>query len=337
VARRTPRKIAAPRKVSSRWRRDSRYVLYRGDCLKLLKKLPAQSVKLIVTSPPYCIGKSYEKNRKAEKFLPQLKKIMPELYRVLRVGGSICWQIGYHVDKRVVTPLDYFVYQLTSEFKTMRLRNRIVWTFGHGLHADDRFSGRHETILWFTKGKRYRFFLDAVRELQKYPGKRHYKGDNKGKLSGNPKGKNPSDVWQIPNVKANHVEKTVHPCQFPIALAQRLIAALTRRGELVLDPFSGVGSTAAAAATLGRDFVGAEVSARYHKIALKRLTEAIRGRLVYRPSGRPIYKPKSGTPLTTVPPNWKMFSLGRSGENGANGHRASHAWQRPKRKRSAAR
>src|ERR1041384_3300304 len=93
-------------------------------------------------------------------------------------------------------------------------------------------------FLRYSKGRRYRFDLNAVRVPQKYPGKKHYKGPKKGKLSGNPKGKNPSDVWEIPNVKSRHVEKTKHPCQFPVALVQRLVRALTLPGSLVVDPFS---------------------------------------------------------------------------------------------------
>jgi adenine-specific DNA-methyltransferase len=291
-------------KVQTRWRRGNSYTVVRGDCAKLLAKLPTRSVKLVVTSPPYCIGKSYEKNNRADDFLPQLKIIIADLVRVLRVGGSLCWQVGYHVDKGIVTPLDALVYELMRGFPVMRLRNRIIWRFGHGLHADDRFSGRHETILWFTKGKRYGFNIDAVRELQKYPGKRHYKGTKKGTVSGNPKGKNPSDVWDIPNVKANHIEKTEHPCQFPVALAQRLVIALTQSGDLVLDPFTGVGSTGCAAAICSRNFVGAEISHKYHTIALGRIDAALRGRLDYRPSAKPVYKPRKGTPLTSIPSGW---------------------------------
>lgn len=258
------------------------------------------------------MGKVYEKNTSAEEFAPILSRILPDLVRVLRVGGSICWQIGYHVNEGVITPLDVIIYNLMAEYPSMRLRNRIVWTFGHGLHSEDRFSGRHETILWYTKGKRYYFDLDAVRILQKYPGKRHYKGTKHGKLSGNPKGKNPADVWDcddvwdIPNVKANHVEKTVHPCQFPVSLAARLVAATTRKGALVLDPFMGVGTTGVAACLLNRRFVGAETNVIYHRIATQRIEEALGGRAQYRPDWQPIYQPPANTPLTAVPASWRI-------------------------------
>jgi adenine-specific DNA-methyltransferase len=88
----------------------------------------------------------------------------------------------------------------------LKLRNRIVWTFGHGLHCQKRFSGRHETILWFTKSDDYKFKLDPVRVPSKYPFKKYFKGPNKGRISSNPLGKNPADVWDIPNVKANRAE-----------------------------------------------------------------------------------------------------------------------------------
>jgi adenine-specific DNA-methyltransferase len=322
-----------PPALSLEWRRGNRYTLYHGDCATLLQKLPSRSVELIVTSPPYCIGKSYEKNNRAEDFLPQLKAIISDLVRVLRVGGSLCWQVGYHVDRGIVIPLDALVYDMMREFPVMRLRNRIIWRFGHGLHAGDRFSGRHETILWFTKGRRYRFGLDAVRELQKYPGKKHYKGGKKGSLSGNPKGKNPSDVWDIPNVKANHIEKTDHPCQFPVALALRLITALTERGDLVLDPFAGVGTTGCAAAISGRTFVGAELSRKYYKLAVQRILAALSGRLPYRPSAKPVYKPKEGTPLTSVPNGWRAYLFENRYQDRRNGTAPTRSqWPNAKRR-----
>ena len=328
-------------KVQDQWRRGNNYTLFRGRWEKLLQKLPDQSVDLVLTSPPYCMGKSYEKKTQAEEFLRDLKKILPELLRVVRTGGSICWQVGYHVTDGIITPLDFLIFKMMAEQPKFYLRNRIIWTFGHGLHTADRFSGRHETVLWFTKGKRYRFDLNAVRILQKYPGKKHYKGDRKGELSGNPRGKNPSDVWEasdvwdIPNVKANHVEKTSHPCQFPIALAQRVIAATTKKGDLVLDPFTGVGTTAAAAALLERRFVGAETLRKYHKIAVKRVLEALRGKLRYRPSGKSVYEPRANTPLTIVPSNWRIRGNDEIAAPALTGHGRNGTRCLEKRKESA--
>lgn len=128
-----------------------------------------------------------------------------------------------------------------KEYK-LQMRNRIIWHFGHGLHSKKRFSGRYEVVLWYTKSNEYTFNLDDVRVPSKYPGKRHFKGPKAGQLSGHPLGKNPDDVWNIPNVKSNHVEKTSHPCQFPVGLIERLTLALTNKSELIFDPFAGVAS-----------------------------------------------------------------------------------------------
>src|SRR5262249_20399098 len=145
--------------------------------------------------------------------------------------------------------------------------------------------------MWYSKGPQYHFDLDAVRVRQKYPGKTFAKGPKTGQLSGNPKGKNPSDVWDIPNVKANHVEKTAHPCQFPVALAAKLTRALSPSDGLVLDPFAGVASTGVAALLEGRRFIGAEVFDSYVDIAQSRLREAMVGEAKIRPLGKKIHVP----------------------------------------------
>jgi adenine-specific DNA-methyltransferase len=272
------------------------------DAFDFLKKLKPNSVDLFVSSPPYCMGKAYETSLSVEDFIGDHYRLAPLLLRALKPGGSVCWQVGHHVRNGVVVPLDALVYEIFSKQKDLFLRNRIVWTFGHGIHSSERFSGRHETILWFTKGKNYKFYLDAVRVAQKYPGKRHYQGKKKGEYSGNPRGKNPSDVWDIPNVKANHAEKTDHPCQFPIALVQRLIRALTRPRALVVDPFLGSGSTAAAAALEGRRFAGCDVAVQYIEIARKRVKDAKSGTLAFRPIEKAVFTPK-GTEAVAIRPS----------------------------------
>lgn len=267
--------------------------LFEGDCLALLDRLPENCIDLAITSPPYCMGKEYEaRGRDVTTFVQQHRLILPRVVRVLKPGASLCWQVGYHYEKGLCTPLDYLVLKEMEGHPDMRLRNRIAWTFGHGLHASNRFSGRHETVLWFTKGGSHAFNLDAVRIVQKYQGKRSSRGAKKGLPSGNPLGKNPSDVWDLPNVNANHVEKTGHPCQFPIALAQRLIRALTKPGDFVLDPFCGVGSAGAAALIERRHFIGAELETEYVQVAAQRLSLAARGELPFRPAERAIHVPK---------------------------------------------
>ena len=160
--------------------------------------------------------------------------------RLLHPQGSICWQVGNYIDRGEIIPLDTILYPMFVAHR-LHLRNRIVWHFGHGLHCSKRLSGRYETINWWTKGDTYTWNLDPIRIPSKYPGKRYFKGPKRGQLSGNPLGKNPSDVWSIPNVKNNHPEKTVHPCQFPVELVERLVLSMTDPDDTVFDPYMGVG------------------------------------------------------------------------------------------------
>ncbi len=220
---------------------------YRGDCLELLAQIPESSIQLIVTSPPYNIGKRYEKRSTLTDYLRGQEGVIRACSEKLAPGGSICWQIGNHVTGDGIVPLDILLYPIFTDLGFV-LRNRIVWHFEHGLHCNSRLSGRYETILWFTRpGKDYVFNLDPIRVPQKYPGKKYFKGPKAGQYSANPLGKNPGDVWVIPNVKHNHVEKTAHPCQFPVELVERLVLALSNEGDLVVDPFMGAGSTLVAA------------------------------------------------------------------------------------------
>jgi len=260
------------------------------DNLKFMRRLDDESMHLIVTSPPYNIGKEYEERVSREVYIEEQSACIAEAVRLLSPHGSICWQVGNHIGDGEVFPLDLLLYPIFKNHG-LKLRNRIVWTFGHGLHCQKRFSGRHETILWFTKSDEYTFNLDPVRVPVKYPNKKHFKGPNKGKLSSNPLGKNPSDVWEIPNVKANHVEKTEHPCQFPIGLVERLVLSLTNSGENVLDPYLGVGSSAIAALKNERNAFGCDYDKGYIETAWERIHELRAGTLRTRPMNKPVYNP----------------------------------------------
>lgn len=244
--------------------------IYLGDVFEELSAIPSNSVNLIVTSPPYNIGKEYEKKKSYADYFNWQSNIIEQCFRILKPGGSICWQSGNGVSDGEVIPLDAIFYSLFKRHD-LKMRNRIIWTFGHGLHASKRFSGRYETILWFTKGEPYTFNLDAVRIPSKYPNKKHFKGPKVGQLSGNPLGKNPSDVWAITNIKAKHPEKTEHPCQFPLALVERLILALTDTNDVVLDPFVGSGTSLVAASIHGRQSIGIDNMSKYCDIAVQRL------------------------------------------------------------------
>lgn len=297
------------------------YVYQRQDALTYLQSLPDQSIKLVITSPPYNIGKEYEKTTSLPEYLESMKPILQQICRVLADDGSICWEVGNYIDSAAgeVVPLDVFFYPLFKELG-LRLRNRIIWHFGHGLQCEKRFSGRYETILWFTKSDQYTFNLDDVRIPSKYPGKKAYKGTKKGKLSGNPKGKNPEDLWQatverlhddwdcciweIPNVKSRHQEKTSHPCQFPVELVERCVLALTNEDDIVYDPFAGVGSSLIAALKNGRRAYGTELVQEYVEIGLERIKKLEADELKTRPIYQKIYQPSGTDQVSAYPIEW---------------------------------
>ncbi len=288
-----------------------------SDTLEFLKTIPDKSVKLIVTSPPYNIGKVYEEKVKLEEYLKYQSEVARECVRILQDNGSIAWEVGNYVYNKEIFPLDYFFYRIFKEENNMKMRNRIIWRIEHGLHASLRFSGRYETISWYSKTDEYTFNLDPVRIPQKYPGKTHYKkGDKYGTPSGNPLGKNPGDVWDIvlqdweeqiwniPNVKANHPEKTEHPAQYPIELVQRLILALTNEGDTVLDPFGGVGSSAIAALLLNRKAISVERDPEYVETTVGRVKAVANGTLRIRKLGTKVYVPTGKEKVSKIPEEW---------------------------------
>ena len=278
--------------ISSAFNKQEEVVLYKGDCLDFLKQIPDNSIQLIVTSPPYNIGKEYENKLKLDTYIKQQAEVIKECARILKPTGSICWQIGNFVNKGSIMPLDIVLTPIFTDLG-LKMRNRIVWHFEHGLHCSKRFSGRYETIVWFTKSDDYVFNLDPVRIPQKYPSKKYFRGPRAGQYSCNPLGKNPGDLWVIPNVKNNHVEKTNHPCQFPVELIERLILSMTNKGDWVLDPFLGAGTSIIAALKNERKGAGSEINKKYIDISLNRIKLLKNGILKTRPMNTPVYDPKN--------------------------------------------
>ena len=161
---------------------------------------------------------------------------------------------------------------------------------------------------FFIKSKGERFSIgkaDIKREVLIKTNSFVKKGEVliKGLPSGNPKGKNPGDVWNIPNVNSQHVEKTMHPCQYPVELIQRLVKSFTNPGDLVFDPFSGVATTGCAALIEKRHYWGCEINTKYNKEALKRLKAADLGILKHRKAGTAIYDHKVSD-LSAIPNEW---------------------------------
>jgi adenine-specific DNA-methyltransferase len=307
--------------IADKFDNSEKIVVLEGDSLAILKTLPNETFDLVVTSPPYNIGKEYEKQTDLKEYLTFQTEILKELFRVISINGSIVWQVGNFVSNGEVFPLDIQFYPIFKDLG-FKLRNRIIWHFNHGLHASKRFSGRYEVLLWFTKEDTYTFNLDSVRVQSKYPGKLHYKGEKKGQPSGNPAGKNPSDYWDlicqewedgiidIPNVKSNHPEKTEHPCQFPIELVERCVLALTNENDWVLDPFGGVGSSLIASIHQNRRCVVIERDSQYIEITKKRVSNYQDGTLKIRPLGKPIHQPSGKEKVSQVPKEWASYKQG---------------------------
>ena len=238
--------------------------------MNLLKNLPDNCVDLVVSSPPYNLGKEYEAKQALDIYLQEQTKVLRECTRILKKTGSLFWQIGAFSDKGMLIPLDIRFFPILESCGLIP-KNRIIWARQHGLHAQKKFSCRHETILWFTKSDNYTFNLDGIRVPQKYQNKKHYRGNRKGELSCNPDGKNPGDIWLFRNVKHNHEEQTIHPCQFPEDLIARIILSTTNLGDVVIDPYMGSGTVAVVAKDNERDFMGAEIESKYYQVALRRL------------------------------------------------------------------
>jgi len=287
--------------IAEKFNLKERIVVYPGNCLELLRQIPSGSLQLVVTSPPYNLGKEYERKLKLNRYVEQQASVIKECVRALSPKGSICWQVGNYVKNGSIIPLDTILYPIFSELG-LKMRNRIIWHFEHGLHCRKRFSGRYESIIWFTKTDNYVFNIDPIRIPQKYPGKKHFRGPKSGQFSGNPLGKNPGDLWIIPNVKFNHVEKTVHPCQFPVELIERFVLSMTNEDDWIFDPFLGVGTTIIASIRHGRRGAGAEIYKDYVEIANDRIYKELQGILRTRSMNRPIYDPeKAGKSLKIAP------------------------------------
>ncbi len=245
-------------------------LIYSGDCLDILKKIPKGSISLTVTSPPYNIGKEYEKVLPMDDYIQWTEDWTKLVHRATKSTGTFWLNLGYvsMQDRAKAIPLPYIIWNRINFF----LIQEVVWNYGAGVAGKNFFSPRNEKFLWYVKNENsYTFNLDAVRDPNvKYPNQK-----KNGKLRCNPLGKNPSDVWQIPKVTSgknrSSRERTEHPAQFPIELINRIILATSDRNEIVMDPFLGSGSTIEAAIRSGRKAIGFELNERYIEIAIERI------------------------------------------------------------------
>jgi DNA modification methylase len=250
----------------------------RMDVLDYLDTLPEHSIDLVITSIPYNLGKAYTAGDLVDAMRPVyfegwITSVIDELARALKLGGTLCLQVGSTRDwtGRLV-PMDTMFFE-TCRKSGLEFQSRIVWEVPHGLTPKRRLAERYETVLVFSKGEQSVFNANPVRIPQKEPDKRGFKGPRKGDLTGHPFGAWPGNVWRIPNVGNNSPEKTGHPCQFPQELARRLILLYSNSGALVCDPFSGSGTVHVETVRTGRAFTGADLF--FEELRTKRLATTL--------------------------------------------------------------
>lgn len=240
--------------------------LLHGDCLELMKDIPDGSVDLIVTSPPYNIGKvykTYKDNLELEDYLSWCDSWLNELKRIVKEDGSIWINTGYlKIGVNETRPLTYEFYNLMN----LPLIQEVVWHYEGGMSYKKRFTHRTERWQWFSKNpKSVTFNLDEVRDLSlnRTKDKRNH-----------PLGKNPTDYWYFNRVvggRGKSKEKTEHPAQFPIEMIERIIKACSNTDDIVLDNFMGSGTTGVACKNLNRNFIGIELDETYFNIAKERI------------------------------------------------------------------
>lgn len=254
-----------------------RCLIYHRDCLEGLALLPDQSIHLTLTSPPYNIGKEYEKSLPLDKYLDWCEQWIAEIYRIADPSGSFWLNLGYLSirDRAKAIPIPYLLWNRVPFY----LIQEIIWHYGAGVAGSKFFSPRNEKFLWYVKNpENYTFNLDEVRDPNvKYPNQK-----KNGKIKVNLKGKNPTDVWDFPKVTSGKnrasKERTSHPAQFPVAVIERIIKASSNPNEIILDPFMGSGTTGLVALDLGRPVIGFEVREDYCEIAANRIENFLKNK-----------------------------------------------------------
>ena len=250
-------------------------LIYNMDCLEAIKLLPEKLVALTVTSPPYNIGKEYEKLLLLDEYLNWCEQWIAEVYRVTVDRGAFWLNLGYFSmrDRAKAIPISYLLWDKVPFY----LIQEVVWNYGAGVAGSKFFSPRNEKFLWYVKNQdKYTFNLDEVRDPNvKYPNQK-----KNGKIKVNLKGKNPTDVWQFPKVTSGKnrasKERTAHPAQFPVTVVDRIIKSSSNLNDIVLDPFIGSGTTAIVALGLQRQVIGFEIRADYCDIVANRVDDFLK-------------------------------------------------------------
>jgi len=232
-----------------------------GDAVEVLGELKTASVDLIVADPPYNLGKNYGNNHGIKGFQEYLtfsRNWLREAQRIMRPSGTIYVFMGF----RFIS----YLYDILDRELRMFFNSWIVWHYTQGMGKTKGFSPRHDDILMFTKSKRFNFNLDNVRVPQKY-----YRDRN------NMRGANPGDVWEFSHVHYCNGNRQRHPTQKPEGLIERMVLASSDEGDLVVDPFSGSGTTLRVCQQLRRKAIGIEINPEYVTMTRDRLGAVFTG------------------------------------------------------------
>src|SRR5687767_2295035 len=226
-----------------------------------MKELPDCSVHLMVTSPPYNVGKDYDEDLSLEEYLAFLKRVWKETYRVLVSGGRACINVA-NVGRKPYIPLHAFIMRDMIDLGFL-MRGEIIWDKAASASTSTAWGSwqsatnptlrdTHEYILVFSKGSYRREKMDG----------------RKSTISKDEFLEFTKSVWGFPSESA---KKVGHPAPFPVELPYRLIQLYTFSNEIVLDPFMGSGQTAIATLRAGRHFIGYELIEEYCKLANHRI------------------------------------------------------------------
>ena len=232
-----------------------------GDAIEVLKDMPSGSINLIIADPPYNLGKDYGNNQDFkgfDEYLDFTKQWTSEAKRVLAEDGTIYIFMGV----RFIS----YLYSILEREHGLLFNSWVVWHYTQGLGKTRGFSPRHDDVLVFNKSKKFKFNLDSVRVPQKY-----YRARN------NMRGANPGDVWKFSHVHYSNPNRQNHPTQKPEGLIERMILASSDKGDIVLDPFSGSGTTLRVCQQLERKGIGIELNPDYVEMTKARLAEPFNG------------------------------------------------------------
>lgn len=251
--RKTGQKHSSETLLSTTVAPSTKHVFGVGDCLDVLKKIPSNTIQLIICDPPYNIMLADWDNHK--NYIGWASRWLTEAERVLAPTGNIAIFGGLQYQGEAGSGDLISIISHMRAHSKMLLANLIIWNYPNGMSAQRFFANRHEEIAWFAKTNKYFFDLDAVREPYDEETKAAYMKDKRLNPESVEKGRNPTNVWRMPRLNGNSLERVGHPTQKPAVVIERLIRALSYPGSTVLDFFAGSGVTARVAIQEGRNSI----------------------------------------------------------------------------------